>query len=83
MERRELGTNRDGWFYTGRLWYEQEQEEPGPLSTDGEGEEHEQGGPRFAQCRVEQHEPLGLDVRELAALARGVLREHHHLQHVG
>ncbi len=44
MERGELGTNRDGWFYTGRLWYEQGQEEPGPLSSDGEGEEHDEEG---------------------------------------
>ena len=40
MERGELGTNRDGWFYWA-LVVKQGQEEP-PLPSDGEGEEHDE-----------------------------------------
>ena len=44
MERREMGENRDGWFYTGRMWYEQGQEESGSLPASEEGQEHDKGG---------------------------------------
>ena len=53
-----MGTNRDGWFYTGRLWYEQEQEEPRPLPTPEEGSEHEQGG---ACCHCKEKEACGCE----------------------